>query len=127
MSVKDEVLTAIGQMNVMDLVDLVHTLEEEFGIKAVSAVVPVQSSGPVEAPVVEEEQTEFTVRIKESVPREKLIAVLKAIRTITPLGLREAKELVESAPVVITEGVSKDEAESVASVLTAAGAVTEVS
>ncbi len=129
---KEEFTEAIKQMNVLELADLVKALEEEFGITAAApvavatAAVPGGAAGAGEAAAAEEdEQTEFEVRIKEIGPNK--INVIKAVREVTSLGLREAKELVESAPAAVREGVVKDEADSIKSKLEEAGAVVEVS
>lgn len=124
---KDEMLAAIKEMNVLELSDLVKALEEEFGITAAApvAVAAVPAAGvPAEAAPAEEEKTEFDVRLQEIGPNK--INVIKAVREITSLGLREAKELVESAPARVKEAVAKDEAESVKAKLEEAGAVAEV-
>ena len=127
---KEEFMEAIKQMNVLELADLVKALEEEFGITAAApvavatAAVPGGSAGEAAVPE-EEEQTEFEVRIKEIGPNK--INVIKAVREVTSLGLREAKELVESAPAAVREGVVKDEADSIRTKLEEAGAVVEVS
>ena len=125
---KEEFMDAIKQMNVLDLADLVKALEDEFGITAAApvAVATAAAPGASEAAAPEEdEQTEFEVRIKEIGPNK--INVIKAVREVTSLGLREAKELVESAPAAVKEGVVKDEADSIKSKLEEAGAVVEVS
>ena len=129
---KEEFTEAIKQMNVLELADLVKALEEEFGITAAApvavatAAVPGGAAGAGDgAAAEEEEQTEFEVRIKEIGPNK--INVIKAVREVTSLGLREAKELVESAPAAVKEGVVKDEADSIKSKLEEAGAVVEVS
>lgn len=124
---KDEMLAAIKEMNVLELSDLVKALEEEFGITAAApvAVAAVPAGGVLaEAAPAEEEKTEFDVRLQEIGPNK--INVIKAVREITSLGLREAKELVESAPARVKEAVAKDEAESVKAKLEEAGAVAEV-
>ena len=126
---KEEFMEAIKQMNVLELADLVKALEDEFGITAAApvavatAAVPGGGAGDGAA-VEEDEQTEFEVSIKEIGPNK--INVIKAVREVTSLGLREAKELVESAPAAVKEGVVKDEAESIKSKLEEAGAVVEV-
>ena len=126
---KEEFMDAIKQMNVLDLADLVKALEDEFGITAAApvavatAAAPGAGAGEAAAPE-EDEQTEFEVRIKEIGPNK--INVIKAVREVTSLGLREAKELVESAPAAVKEGVVKDEADSIKSKLEEAGAVVEV-
>ncbi len=124
---KDEMMVAIKQMNVLELSDLVKSLEEEFGISAaapvLAAAVPAggATAGASEA---EEEQTEFEVSIKEIGPNK--INVIKAVREVTSLGLREAKELVESAPTAVKEAVAKDEADTIKSKLEEAGALVEI-
>ncbi len=125
---KDEVLSAIKEMNVLELADMVKALEEEFGITAAApvAVAAAPGSGGVavaEAPP-EEEQTEFEVTLKEIGPNK--INVIKAVREVTSLGLREAKELVESAPTAVKEGIVRDEADTIKVKLEDAGAVVEV-
>ena len=123
---KDEMMEAIKQMNVLDLSDLVKALEEEFGITAAAPAVAVAApaaGGAADAPAAEE-QTEFEVSIKEIGPNK--INVIKAVREVTSLGLREAKELVESAPVAVKEAVVKDEADSIKAKLEDAGAVVEI-
>ena len=124
---KDEMMEAIKQMNVLDLSDLVKALEEEFGITAAAPAVAVAApagGAAADAPAAEE-QTEFAVSIKEIGPNK--INVIKAVREVTSLGLREAKELVESAPAAVKEAVVKDEAETIKTKLEEAGAVVEVS
>ena len=125
---KDEILDAIKQMNVLELADMVKSLEDEFGITAaapVAVAAPAGGNGANEAaPAVEEEQSEFEVTIKEIGPNK--INVIKAVREVTSLGLREAKELVESFPAAIKEGIAKDEAEGIKSKLVEAGAEVEV-
>lgn len=133
---KDEVIAAIKEMTVIELSELVKALEEAFGV---SAAVPMMAAAPAAAvagaaagaagnagapaPAVEE-QTEFTVILKE-VGANK-ISVIKAVREVTNLGLKEAKELVESAPKTLKEGVNKAEAAIIKEKLTAAGATVEV-
>ena len=120
---KDEVLEAIKQMTVVDLADLVKSLETEFGI---SAAAPVAiAAAPAAAPAAaaappEDEQTEFNV-VLQDVGANK-INVIKAVREMTTLGLREAKELVESAPVNVKEAIARDEANKAKSDLEEAGA-----
>ena len=125
---KEEVLQAIKQMNVLELADLVKTLESEFGITAAPMAVAAASGGGgatavATAPAVEE-QTEFVVTLKEIGPNK--VNVIKAVREVSSLGLREAKELVESAPTRVKEGITKAEAEALKSKLELAGAVVEV-
>ncbi len=124
---KDELMEAIKQMNVLDLSDLVKSLEEEFGISAAAPVVAVAApaaGGAADAGPAAEEQTEFEVSIKEIGPNK--INVIKAVREVTTLGLREAKELVESAPVAVKEAIVKDEADTIKAKLEEAGAVVEI-
>jgi large subunit ribosomal protein L7/L12 len=125
---KDEVLTAIKQMNVLELADMVKALEEEFGITAAApmavAMAPGAGGAPAAEAAAEEEQTEFVVSIKEIGPNK--VNVIKAVREVTSLGLREAKELVESAPAAVKEGIVKDEADTIKGKLEGAGAVVEI-
>ena len=128
---KDEFLEAIKGMNVLELSDLVKALEDEFGITAAAAVAVAAAPGAAAAPADQadgagapEEQSEFEVSIQEIGPNK--INVIKAVRQVTSLGLREAKELVESAPVRVKEGVAKEEADETKSKLEEAGAVVEV-
>ncbi len=125
---KDEMIEAIKGMNVLELSELVKALEEEFGISAAPVAVAASPAAGAaaggEAPPAEEEQTEFEVTIKEIGPNK--INVIKAVREVTSLGLREAKELVESAPARVGEAVAKDEAADIRSKLEEAGAVVEV-
>ena len=122
---KEEIIAAIKTMTVLDLADLVKSLENEFGISAAPvAAAPAAVPGkPAEAPS-EEEKTEFTVTLKSF--GEKKIEVIKAVREVTTLGLKQAKDLVEAAPQVVKEGVPKEEAETAKQKLEAAGATVEV-
>ncbi|MBI2846699.1 MAG: 50S ribosomal protein L7/L12 [Chloroflexi bacterium] len=123
---KEEVLKAIKGMTVLEVAELVKALETEFGIVsapvAVASPVAGPAAGPAAAPV--EEKTEFSVILKEIGPNK--INVIKAVREVTTLGLKEAKELVESAPKPVKEGVNKEEASTVKQKLEAAGAVAEL-
>jgi len=126
---KDEVIAAIKEMTVIELSELVKALEEAFGVSAavpMMAAAPTAAAGAAGAPAVApvEEQTEFTVILKE-VGANK-ISVIKAVREVTTLGLKEAKELVEAAPKTVKEGVNKAEAATLKEKLTAAGATVEV-
>ncbi|MEE1130083.1 MAG: 50S ribosomal protein L7/L12 [Caryophanon sp.] len=116
---KDQILEAIKVMTVLELNDLVKAIEEEFGVTA-AAPVAVVAGGAAAA----EEQTEFDV-VLASAGAEK-IKVIKAVREITGLGLKEAKEVVDNAPKALKEGVSKDEAEEIKAKLEEVGAVVEV-
>ena len=127
---KDELIEAIKGMNVLELADVVKALEQEFGITAAAPV--AVAAGPAAggtqesaADASEEEQIEFEVTIKEVGPNK--INVIKAVREVTSLGLREAKELVESAPARVKEAIAKDEAADIKEKLEGAGAVVEVS
>ena len=128
---KDEVLEAIKQMSVLDLADLVKSLEDTFGIKAAApmampmAMMGAADGGAGAGPAVEEEeQTEFTVMLQQI--GDNKINVIKAVREVTTLGLREAKELVESAPTHVKEAVPKDEADQVKAKLEEAGATVAI-
>lgn len=101
---KDQILEAVAAMSVMDVVELVSAMEEKFGVSAAAAV--AVAAGPAEAA---EEKTEFDVILKAAGANK--VAVIKAVRGATGLGLKEAKDLVESAPAALKEGVSKDDAE----------------
>jgi large subunit ribosomal protein L7/L12 len=118
---KDDVIEFVSNMSVLDLSELVKELEEKFGVSAAMPVAAAPSG--VSAPV-EEEQTEFDVMLSEV--GDKKIQVIKAIRAITALGLKEAKGLVDEAPKPVKEGVSKEEAEDIKKQLEEAGATVEV-
>ncbi|HXG41362.1 MAG TPA: 50S ribosomal protein L7/L12 [Dehalococcoidia bacterium] len=130
----EQVLELIKQMNLLELRDLNKRLQEEFGISPVAPVAvasapvaagPAPAAAPTEAPAPAEEKTEWTVFLKEIGPNK--INVIKAVREAVPgLGLKEAKDLVESAPTNIKEGVSKEEADAIAKKLQEAGAVVEL-
>ena len=122
---KDELIGAIKNMTVIDLAELVKALEAEFGVTAAvpMAAAPAAGAGAAAAPAAEE-QTEFTVILKEIGPNK--INVIKAVRELTSLGLKEAKELVEGAPKNVKEGVNKAEAATIKEKLEAAGAKAEV-
>ncbi len=123
---KDEMVEAIKGMSVLDLSELVKTLEDEFGVSAAAPVaVAVAADGGGGGGEPEEEKTEFDVILKDFGANK--IAVIKAVRELTPLGLKEAKDLVESAPTNVKEAVSKDDAEESKTKLEAAGATVEVS
>lgn len=124
---KEDILEAIKSLPVLDLVDLVKSLEDEFGV---SAAAPVQMAtvagvaGTAEAAAQEEEQTEFDVVIQEIGPNK--IQLIKAVREVTTLGLKEAKELVESAPTNLKEGIGKQEADELKTKLEEVGGVVAV-
>ena len=119
---KEEILDAISEMSVIDIVDLISAMEEKFGVSAAAAVAVAAPAAGGEAAAAE--QTEFDVMLKAAGGNK--IATIKAIRAITALGLKEAKEMVESAPVAVKEGVSKDDAEDIKKQLEEAGAEVEV-
>jgi large subunit ribosomal protein L7/L12 len=118
---KDEILDTISNMTVMEVVDLIDAMEEKFGVSAAAAAVAAPVAAAAE---VAEEQTEFDVMLTSF--GEKKVAVIKVVRAITSLGLKEAKDLVESVPAAIKEGVPKDEAEDVKTQLEGAGGSAEV-
>ena len=122
----DEIMTAIKKMTVLELSELVKTLQTEFGVSAPMAMMAApsaQAEAAAQAPAAEE-KTEFTVILKE-VGANK-ISVIRAVRELTPLGLKEAKDFVESAPHPVKEGVSKEEAATAKQKLEAAGATVEI-
>ena len=125
---KDEILEAIKQMNVIELADMVKALEEEFGISAAApvavAAAPAAGGAAADGAAAAEEQSEFDVNLKEIGPNK--ISVIKAVREVTSLGLREAKELVESAPAAIKEGIARGEADEIKGKLEEAGAAVEI-
>ncbi len=111
----------VKTLTVLELAELVHALEDEFGVSAAAAAVAAPAAG---AAAAEEEKTEFDVVLK-AVGANK-IAVIKVVRALTGLGLKEAKEIVDNAPKALKEGISKDEAEKIANDLKEAGAEVEV-
>ena len=120
---KDAFLTALDNMSVMDLNDLVKAIEEKFGVSAAAMSAPAAGGGGAAAAVVEE-KTEFNVMLLEAGANK--VQVIKAVRELTGLGLKEAKDLVDGAPKPIKEGVSKDEAAAIQKKFTDAGASVEV-
>jgi large subunit ribosomal protein L7/L12 len=124
---KEEILEAIASMTVLEVSELVKMMEEKFGVSAAAPVaVAVAGGGGAAAAPAAEEQTEFNVTLK-SFDDSKKIAVIKEVRAVTGLGLKEAKDLVEGAPKPLKEGVSKEEAAKIKDVITAAGGTIEVS
>ncbi len=121
---KEEILETIANMTVMEVVELVEAMEEKFGVSAaaVAAAAPAAAGG--DAGAAAEEKTEFDV-VMTSFGGNK-VAVIKAVRGVTGLGLKEAKEMVEGAPATVKEGVSKDEAEEIKAKLEEAGASVEL-
>jgi large subunit ribosomal protein L7/L12 len=122
---KDDILEAIGNMSVFELAELIEAFKEKFGVTiAAPAAAPAAGAAGAAAAPAAEEKTEFTVVLKAG--GEKKIQVIKEIRAITSLGLKEAKDLVEGAPGTVKEGVSKQEAEEIKKKLEAQGAVVEL-
>jgi large subunit ribosomal protein L7/L12 len=122
---KDEILDAIGNMSVLDLADLIDAFKTKFNVTIAAAPVGgAPAAGPAAAAPAVEEQTEFTVRLAGA--GEKKIQVIKVVREITGLGLKEAKDLVDSAPSTVKEGVSKDEAAALKAKLEEQGASVEI-
>ncbi|MFC1925161.1 50S ribosomal protein L7/L12 [Chloroflexota bacterium] len=121
----EQILEAIGNKTVLEIAELIKAFEEKFGVSAapVAVAAPAAAAG-APAAVEAEEQTEFNVILKDIGANK--INVIKAVREVTPLGLKEAKDLVESAPQAVKEGVSKEEAASVKEKLEAAGATIEI-
>ena len=122
-STKDEILEAIKGLSVLEISELVKDLEEAFGVSAAAPVAVTTMQGVAateEAAQEEEEQSEFTVQLQEIGPNK--VNVIKAVREVTTLGLKEAKELVESAPTAVKEGIPKEEADQLKGKLESAGA-----
>ncbi len=119
----DDILEAISKKSVMEVVDLIKQMEDKFGVSAAAAVAVAAPAGGAGAAAAEE-QTEFTVVMKGF--GENKVNVIKVVRGITGLGLKEAKDLVEAVPAVVKEGVSKDEAAKIKKELAEAGAEVEV-
>ena len=115
---KDQFLTALDSMTVMELNDLVKAIEEKFGVSAAAMAAPAGAAGPAAA--VAEEKTEFTVQLMEAGAQK--VQVIKAVREITGLGLKEAKDLVDGAPKAVKEGIAKADAEAAKKKLEEAGA-----
>ena len=117
----EDFVKQIESMSVLDLSNLVKALEDRFGVSAAAAAAPAAAAGPAAAAAAPaEEKTEFTVVLENA--GEKKINVIKAVREVTSLGLKEAKDLVEGAPQTIKEGVSKDEADKIKKAFEEAGA-----
>jgi large subunit ribosomal protein L7/L12 len=120
---KEEILNAIGSMSLIDVTDLVKMMEDKFGVSAAAPM--AMAAGPAAAAAAPvEEKTEFTVVLKSA--GEKKVEVIKAVRAITGLGLKEAKDLVESAPATVKEAASKDDSAKFKKELEAAGAAVEI-
>lgn len=122
---KDEILEAIAQMSVMEVVDLIAAMEEKFGVTAAVAVAAAPAGGAGDGGAARaEEQTEFTVVLSSS--GDKKVNVIKVVRAVTGLGLKEAKDLVDGAPANVKEGISKADAEDIKKQLEEAGAKVEL-
>lgn len=121
---KEDILEAVANMSVMDVVDLVKSMEEKFGVSAQAAVAVAGPAGAGAEPAAQEEKTEFDV-VMTNFGSNK-IAVIKAIRAITSLGLKEAKDMVEAVPATVKEGVNKEESENIKKQLEEAGATVEI-
>jgi large subunit ribosomal protein L7/L12 len=121
---KADVLDAIGSMSVLELSELIKEMEEKFGVSAAAAVAVAAAPAAGGGAAAAEEQTEFTVMLNAA--GEKKVEVIKVVRAITGLGLKEAKDLVDGAPKAVKEGVSKADAAAILKQLTDAGATAEV-
>jgi large subunit ribosomal protein L7/L12 len=120
----EDIMNTIKKMTVLELSELVQALEDEFGVSAAVAVAAPAAGGPAAAPAAAEEQTEFSIVLKDIGANK--INVIRAVREMTTLGLKEAKDFVESAPQTVKEGVTKDEAATMKQKLEAAGATVEI-
>jgi len=121
---KEEILEGIAELSVMDVVGLVAAMEEKFGVSAAAAVAVAAAPAAGDAAAAAEEQSEFDVILSAS--GDKKVNVIKAVRTITGLGLKEAKDLVDGAPSTVKEAVNKEEAENLKKQLEEAGATVEL-
>lgn len=121
---KDAFLAALDNMSVLELNELVKAVEEKFGVSAAAMAAPAAGGGAAAGGAAAAEQTEFTVTLKSA--GEGKVNVIKVVRAITGLGLKEAKDLVDGAPKVVKEGVSKADADAIAKQLIEAGATAEV-
>ena len=119
---KEDMLETISKMTVMEIVDLISAMEEKFGVSAAAPVAMAAAAGPAAAAV--EEQTEFNVVMSKF--GENKVNVIKAVREVTSLGLKEAKDLVDGAPKAVKEGISKADAGALAKKLSDAGAKVEI-
>jgi len=118
----EQILDAIAEMKITEIADLIKKMEEKFGVTAAAPV--AAAAGPAAAAV--EEKTEFTVVLKAGVPADKKISIIKEVRAITGLGLKEAKDLVEAGDKPLKEGIPKDEAEKIKKQIVDAGGAVEV-
>ena len=121
---KDDILNAIAAMSVMEVVDLIKAMEEKFGVSAAAAVAVAPAAASAAAAPAAEEQTEFDVVLKDT--GEKKVNVIKVVRALTGLGLKEAKDLVDGAPSTVKEGISKADAAAAKKQLEEAGATVEL-
>ena len=121
---KDEILDAIAEMSVMDIVELVEAMEEKFGVSAAAAVAVAAPAAGGDAAAAAAEQTEFDVILTSG--GEKKVNVIKVVRAVTGLGLKEAKAVVDGAPAPVKEGASKDEAEDIKTQIEEAGGAVEL-
>jgi large subunit ribosomal protein L7/L12 len=122
---KEDILNTISSMTIMEIVDLVKMMEEKFGVSAAAPVAVAAAAPGAAAAAPVEEKTEFTVTLKEY-PADKKVTVIKVIREVTGLGLKEAKDLVEGVPSTVKDGVSKADSEKIKKSLEDAGAKVEV-
>ena len=119
---KEDILESISSMSVMDVVELVEAMEEKFGVSAASVAAAPAAAAPAEAA---EEQSEFTIKMSSFGANK--VSVIKVVRAVTGLGLKDAKDMVEGAPITVKEGVSKQEADDAKKQLEEAGATVELS
>lgn len=122
---KEQIIDAIASMTVLEISELVKAMEEKFGVTA-AAPVAVAAPAASAAAVPVEEKTEFTVILKGNVPADKKIAIIKEVRSITGLGLKEAKDLVEAGDKALKENISKEEADKIKKQIEAAGGTVEI-
>jgi len=121
---KEDILNAISEMSVMDLVELIKSIEEKFGVSAAAPVAIAAAPGAAGGAAPAEEKTEFTIVLKAA--GEKKVNVIKAVREITGLGLKEAKDMVDGAPSTVKEGANKADADKAKKLLEEAGATVEL-
>jgi len=122
---KDEILDAIAKMSLVDVVELISDMEKKFGVSAAAPVAVAAVGGGAAAAAPVEEKTEFTVTLKEY-PADKKVTVIKVVRELTGLGLKEAKDLVEAVPSTVKEGVNKADSDTMKKKLEEAGAKVEI-
>ena len=122
---KEEIIDAIAKLSLMEVVELIADMEKKFGVTAAAPVAMVAGGGAAAAAAPVEEKTEFSVTLKEY-PADKKVTVIKVVRELTGLGLKEAKDMVDGAPQTVKSGVSKDEAASIKAKLEEQGAAVEV-